>query len=117
MAALSVFPALYFKVRLFLRLSSIDSVYPEPEGYDKGLERDGVGYGDSYILDPLGEIVARSQRHAGYVIFSIINPEFPAAGNRLLKSCAELGEMLRFSSGQRGSLNIYHFIIGAQGVT
>lgn len=32
-------------------------------GFDKVLEPEGVGYGDSYILDPFGEIVAKSQRN------------------------------------------------------
>lgn len=33
------------------------------QGRDEGLERDGVGYGDSYLVDPNGEIVVRSRRH------------------------------------------------------
>ena len=32
-------------------------------GHDAGLGTDGVAYGDSYVLDPFGEIVARTQRH------------------------------------------------------
>lgn len=64
------------------------------EGYDKGLEMDGVGYGDSYILDPFGEMVARSQRHVECLICSTINTEFPSTGNRSFKSGSELGEVL-----------------------
>lgn len=33
-------------------------------GRDEGLDCDGVGYGDSYLLDPAGEMVARAKRHA-----------------------------------------------------
>jgi 5-aminopentanamidase len=32
-------------------------------GYDAGLDREGVGYGDSYLMDPQGEISVRSTRH------------------------------------------------------
>ena len=32
-------------------------------GRGEGLDHNGVGYGDSYLMDPNGEIVARSQRH------------------------------------------------------
>ena len=35
---------------------------------------DGVGYGDSYILDPHGEMVVRSQRHIEDTIFADIVP-------------------------------------------
>jgi predicted amidohydrolase len=32
-------------------------------GRDEGMSRDGVGYGDSYLIDPFGEMVVRSRRH------------------------------------------------------
>jgi predicted amidohydrolase len=32
-------------------------------GKDPGLNYEGVGYGDSYLMDPAGEIVVRSERH------------------------------------------------------
>ncbi|MEW6753946.1 MAG: carbon-nitrogen hydrolase family protein [Candidatus Latescibacterota bacterium] len=32
-------------------------------GRDEGMSYDGVGYGDSYLVDPFGEIVVRSRRH------------------------------------------------------
>jgi len=35
---------------------------------------DGVGYGDSYIMDPHGEIVVRSRRHVEDFIFADIDP-------------------------------------------
>jgi predicted amidohydrolase len=43
-------------------------------GRDAGLGYDGVGYGDSYLLDPMGEIVVRSQRHTEQLIWA----ELPA---------------------------------------
>lgn len=36
---------------------------------------DGVGYGDSYIIDPSGEIVVRSRRHEEDFIFADITPQ------------------------------------------
>jgi predicted amidohydrolase len=35
---------------------------------------DGVGYGDSYIVDPSGEILVRSRRHKEDFIFADIDP-------------------------------------------
>ena len=35
---------------------------------------DGVGYGDSYIVDPFGEIVVRSRRHREDFIFADVDP-------------------------------------------
>ena len=35
---------------------------------------DGVGYGDSYILDPWGEMMVRSRRHHEDFIFADIDP-------------------------------------------
>jgi len=39
-----------------------------------GLTFDGVGYGDSYVIDPFGEIVVRSRRHREDFIFTDIDP-------------------------------------------
>jgi predicted amidohydrolase len=36
---------------------------------DPSITSDGVGYGDSYIVDPIGEIVVRSRRHREDFIF------------------------------------------------
>jgi predicted amidohydrolase len=45
------------------------------EGLDPGVQRyEGVGYGDSYIMDPYGEIVVRSRRHREDFIFADIEP-------------------------------------------
>ena len=38
-----------------------------------GLSHDSVGYGDSYIIDPGGEIIARSRRHVEDFIFADID--------------------------------------------
>jgi predicted amidohydrolase len=44
-------------------------------GLDPGIQRyEGVGYGDSYIVDPYGEIVVRSRRHREDFIFADIDP-------------------------------------------
>lgn len=44
-------------------------------GYDEGLDFDGVGYGESYLIDPFGEIVARGQRHVESVVIYRLNLE------------------------------------------
>ncbi len=45
------------------------------KGKDEGIiGYDGVGYGDSYIVDPSGEIVIRSRRHEEDFIFADIDP-------------------------------------------
>ncbi|UCG57061.1 MAG: carbon-nitrogen hydrolase family protein [Phycisphaerales bacterium] len=72
------------------------------KGYDKGLAFEGVGYGDSYLLDPLGEIVVRSQRHVECMITARIDvgsslrekPFFDKAGSDSLKSAKALGPLL-----------------------
>jgi len=38
-----------------------------------GLTQPGIGYGDSYIMDPGGEIVVRSRRHAEDVIIADVD--------------------------------------------
>lgn len=43
-------------------------------GRDHGLDRDGVGYGDSYLMDPAGEIFARSVRGREHRFFADIDP-------------------------------------------
>lgn len=37
-------------------------------------KNDGVGYGDSYIIDPHGEILVRSRRHVEDFLFADIDP-------------------------------------------
>src|SRR5262249_33669378 len=44
-------------------------------GKEEGITRyEGVGYGDSYIVDPYGEMVVRSRRHKEDFIFADIDP-------------------------------------------
>jgi predicted amidohydrolase len=43
-------------------------------GKESGLSFEGVGYGDSYIMDPLGEMLVRSRRHQEDFIFADIDP-------------------------------------------
>jgi predicted amidohydrolase len=44
------------------------------KGRDEGITSyDGVGYGDSYIVDPFGEIVVRSRRHREDFIFADVD--------------------------------------------
>lgn len=58
---------------------------------------DGVGYGDSYVVDPAGEIIVRSRRHREDFIFIDIDSriEDKAWGvGRSLWSAREFGEKL-----------------------
>lgn len=41
---------------------------------ETGLSFGGVGYGDSYVLDPFGEMVVRSRRHCEDFIIADIDP-------------------------------------------
>lgn len=43
-------------------------------GKESGLSYDGVGYGDSYIMDPFGEMLVRSRRLREDFIFADIDP-------------------------------------------
>jgi predicted amidohydrolase len=59
---------------------------------------DGVGYGDSYIVDPHGEIVIRSRRHHEDFIMADIDPDEAKDTNwkvgRSLWSFREFGKLL-----------------------
>ncbi len=57
---------------------------------------DGVGYGDSYIIDPHGEIVVRSRRHAEDFISADIEPVSDRSWGvgRSMWSAREFGEKL-----------------------
>ena len=66
-------------------------------GHDKGMNYDGIGYGDSYIIDPRGEMVAKSERNVETLISSEINIDFkllPGAKTRSEISAKDLGEIL-----------------------
>ena len=59
---------------------------------------DGVGYGDSYILDPWGEMMVRSRRHHEDFIFADIDPTVVDSAwgvGKSLWSAREFGEQLR----------------------
>ena len=47
---------------------------------EAALSFEGVGYGDSYVMDPWGEMVVRSRRHKEDLIFADIDPN--AAGDK-----------------------------------
>lgn len=64
---------------------------------------DGVGYGDSYIVDPHGEIVVRSRRHKEDFIFADIDPTIVDRGwgvGRSLWSAREFGRLLMSATAQ-----------------
>jgi predicted amidohydrolase len=66
-------------------------------GKDEAISYDGVGYGDSYIVDPGGEIVVRSRRHQEDFIFADIDPSSRDTNwkvGRSLYSIRELGKQL-----------------------
>lgn len=68
-------------------------------GKEECIERyDGVGYGDSYIIDPWGEMLIRSRRHREDFIFADIDVtvQDKAWGvGKSLWSAREFGEQLR----------------------
>ncbi len=60
-------------------------------------KNDGVGYGDSYIVDPHGEILVRSRRHVEDFLFADIDPNVTDKSwnvGRSLWSAREFGHML-----------------------
>jgi len=64
-------------------------------GLDEGLGYEGVGYGDSYLVDPSGEIVVRSQRHVECLIYARVDldEKFPET-RRSVMSGRQLGGIL-----------------------
>ena len=68
-------------------------------GKEECIERsDGVGYGDSYIMDPWGEMLVRSRRHKEDFIFADIDPNVTDKAwgvGKSLWSAREFGEQLR----------------------
>ena len=72
--------------------------------FDEGLCCPGIGYGDSYLLDPNGEIVARSQRHVECMVETDIHldrwqhrPERSAS----VRSALALGDVMMEAARQR----------------
>lgn len=71
-----------------------------PGGRDLGIQKyEGVGYGDSYIVDPNGEILVRGRRHQEGLIFADVDPEMARDNvwrvGRSLWSAREFGAALR----------------------
>lgn len=65
-------------------------------GQDRGLNYEGVGYGDSYLIDPKGEFVTLGRRHTECLIAADIDcdRDFSVNYNRSLKSAQALGGIL-----------------------
>jgi predicted amidohydrolase len=73
-------------------------------GKDPAITRsDGVGYGDSYIIDPHGEMVVRSRRMREDFIFADVDPDAAKDTNwkvgRSLWSFREFGKILADAIG------------------
>lgn len=68
-------------------------------------KNDGVGYGDSYIIDPHGEIVVRSRRHVEDFVFADIDPNISDRSwnvGRSMWSAREFGQqLLKLANPQR----------------
>lgn len=70
---------------------------------DASLSFDGVGYGDSYIVDPAGEILVRSRRHKEDFLFADVDPTPTDRGwgvGRSLWSAREFGAILAEAAGK-----------------
>ncbi len=64
-------------------------------GPDAGLGFEGVAYGDSYLLDPAGEMVVRGRRHTECLIEAEVDLSGPSGGTRRsVMSGRALGAML-----------------------
>ena len=64
---------------------------------DAGLSYEGVGYGDSYVVDPFGEMVVRSRRHKEDFIVADIDPAVTDKAwgvGRSMFSAREFGRLL-----------------------
>ena len=71
---------------------------------DPGLSFDGVGYGDSYVIDPFGEMVVRSRRHREDFILAEIDPAVNDRAwgvGRSLFSAREFGRLLLDAATRR----------------
>ena len=67
------------------------------QGRQESLEREGVGYGDSYILDPNGQIVAAANLHAEVLIWADIDLDRKHYGrhNKAARSAKAFWEQIR----------------------
>jgi predicted amidohydrolase len=66
-------------------------------GRQESLEYDGVGYGDSYILDPNGQAIAAANLHAETLIWADIDLErgYYGGHNKSARSAAAFWDQLR----------------------
>jgi predicted amidohydrolase len=72
---------------------------------DAGLSYEGVGYGDSYVIDPAGEMVVRSRRHREDFILADIDPAQADKAwgvGRSLWSAREFGKQLLAAADRAG---------------
>lgn len=72
---------------------------------DAGLSYDGVGYGDSYVIDPSGEMAVRSRRHREDFILADVDPaptDKSWGVGRSLWSAREFGKLLLDASDRSG---------------
>lgn len=74
-------------------------------GLDPSFAKESVAYGDSYVMDPVGEIVVRSRRHQEDFIFADVDPAFAVDGawgvGRSLWSAREFGKLLAEAAGKK----------------
>jgi len=74
-------------------------------GKDPAITRyEGVGYGDSYIVDPYGEVLVRSRRHQEDFLFADIDPKVTDTAwgvGRSLYSIRELQKQLLEAAAPR----------------
>ncbi|HEX3150427.1 MAG TPA: carbon-nitrogen hydrolase family protein [Gemmataceae bacterium] len=73
-------------------------------GKEAGLSYDGVGYGDSYVIDPAGEMVVRTQRHQEDFIFTDVDPaptDKSWSVGRSMWSAREFGKLLLGAAEQK----------------
>ena len=75
-----------------------NNVIPGRDPATKGYA--GVGYGDSYIMDPNGEIVVRSRRHQEDFIFADVPLVSPRRMRRSRWSAQEFGTALAEAAGK-----------------
>jgi predicted amidohydrolase len=78
-----------------------------PGGVDPAITRhESIAYGDSYIIDPFGELVVRSRRHHEDFIFADIDPAMARNTSwkigRSLWSHREFGKFLEEAAGAAG---------------
>ena len=66
-------------------------------GHDTAITRNtGVGYGDSYIVDPMGEILVRSRRHQEDFIIADVDTDHPYYERAVNKSRTSFNELKKF---------------------